>query len=81
MDYSPPSSTSSLLWEITLVLLKMPEALQRTNHSPDFIKLLKTFNPEAAVSFAKIITNRERGNIPKASIDSVVQVFLENGRI
>lgn len=58
--------------------------IQRTNHSPDFIKLLKNIvpvNPEAAVGFAKIITNREGGNIPKASIDSVVQVFLENGRI
>ncbi len=38
-------------------------------------------NPEAAVGVAKMITNREGGNIPKASVDSVVQVFLENGRI
>jgi hypothetical protein len=38
-------------------------------------------NPQAAVGLAKLITNREGGNIPKASIDSVVQVFLENGRI
>lgn len=28
-----------------------------------------------------MITNREGGNIPKAQVDSVVQVFLENGRI
>jgi clathrin heavy chain len=38
-------------------------------------------NPEAAVGLAKMITNREGGNIPKASIDSVVQVFLEAGRV
>ena len=29
-------------------------------------------NPEAAVSLAKMITNRENGNIPKASLDQVV---------
>lgn len=54
---------------------KIMPYIQRTNHSPDFIKLLKNIvpvNPEAAVGFAKIITNREGGNIPKASIDSVV---------
>jgi len=48
---------------------------QRTNYSPDFIKILRNMvpmNPEAAVGFAKMITNREGGNIPKASIDSVV---------
>jgi clathrin heavy chain len=28
-----------------------------------------------------MITNREGGNVPKVSIDSVVQVFLENSRI
>jgi clathrin heavy chain len=28
-----------------------------------------------------MITNREGGNIPKTSIDSVVQVFLEAGRV
>lgn len=38
-------------------------------------------NPEAAVGLAKMITNREGGNVPKVSIDSVVQVFLENSRI
>ena len=38
-------------------------------------------NPQAAVGLAKMITNRDSGNVPKASIDSVVQVFLENGRI
>jgi clathrin heavy chain len=57
---------------------------QQTNYSPDFVKILKNIvplNPEAAVGLAKMITNREGGNIPKASIDSVVQVFLENGRV
>lgn len=28
-----------------------------------------------------MITNREGGNVPKVSIDSVVQVFLEANRI
>lgn len=57
---------------------------QKVNYTPDFIKILRNIvpsNPEAAVGLAKMITNREAGNIPKASIDSVVQVFLENGRI
>jgi clathrin heavy chain len=57
---------------------------QKTNYSPDFTKLLRAMvplNPEAAVGLAKMITNRDGGNIPKASIDSVVQIFLENGRI
>jgi len=57
---------------------------QRTNCSPDFVKLLRSvvpLNPEAAVGLAKMITNRDNGNIPKASVDSVVQIFLENGRI
>ena len=57
---------------------------QKVNYSPDFIKILRNIipiNSEAAVGLAKMITNREGGNIPKASIDSVVQVFLENGRI
>jgi clathrin heavy chain len=57
---------------------------QRANFSPDFIKILRNIvpmNPEAAVGLAKMITNRDGGNIPKASIDSVVQVFLENGRV
>ena len=57
---------------------------QKVNYTPDFIKVLRNIipmNPEAAVGLAKMITNREAGNIPKASIDSVVQVFLENGRI
>ena len=38
-------------------------------------------NPEAAVGLAKMITSREGGNVPKVSIDNVVQVFLENGRV
>lgn len=57
---------------------------QKVGYSPDFIKILRNIvpvNPEAAVGLAKMITNRDGGNIPKASIDSVVQVFLENGRI
>lgn len=57
---------------------------QQKNYSPDFSKLLRAvvpINPEAAVGLAKMITNRDNGNIPKASVDSVVQVFLENGRI
>lgn len=48
---------------------------QRTGYSPDFVKLLRSvvpINPEAAVGLAKMITNKEGGNIPKASIDSVV---------
>ena len=57
---------------------------QKTNYSPDFTKLLRAvvpLNSEAAVGLAKMITNREGGNIPKASVDSVVQIFMENGRI
>lgn len=57
---------------------------QKVNYSPDFVKILRNIvptNSEAAVSLAKMITNRDGANIPKASIDSVVQVFLENGRI
>jgi clathrin heavy chain len=57
---------------------------QKVNYSPDFVKILRNMvpvNPEAAVGLAKMITNRDNGNIPKASVDSVVQVFLENGRI
>jgi clathrin heavy chain len=57
---------------------------QKVNYTPDFVKILRNMvpvNPQAAVGLAKLITNREGGNIPKASIDSVVQVFLENGRI
>lgn len=57
---------------------------QKVNYSPDFIRILRNIvpvNSEAAVNLAKMITNRENGNAPKASIDSVVQVFLENGRI
>ena len=45
--------------------------IHKTNYSPDFIKILKNVepvNPEAAVGLAKMITNREGGNIPKASI-------------
>ena len=48
---------------------------QRTNYSPDWIKILRNItpvNPEAAVGLAKMITNREGGNIPKVAIDSVV---------
>jgi clathrin heavy chain len=48
---------------------------QKTNYSPDFVKVLRNIvpiNPEAAIGLAKMITNREGGNIPKASIDSVV---------
>jgi clathrin heavy chain len=57
---------------------------QKVNYTPDFVKILRNMvpvNPQAAVGLAKLITNRDGGNIPKASIDSVVQVFLENGRI
>ena len=57
---------------------------QKVGYSPDFIRVLRNIvpvNSEAAVGLAKMITNREGGNVPKASIDSVVQVFLENGRI
>ena len=57
---------------------------QKANYTPDFIKVLRNIvptNSEAAVGLAKMITNRENGNAPKASIDSVVQVFLENGKI
>jgi clathrin heavy chain len=63
---------------------KIPAYLQKTGYNPDYIKLLRSvvpINPEAAVGLAKMITSREGGNVPKASIDSVVQVFLENGRI
>jgi clathrin heavy chain len=45
------------------------------NYSPDFVKILRNIvqmNPEAAVGLAKMITNREGGNVPKVSIDSVV---------
>jgi clathrin heavy chain len=48
---------------------------QKVNYSPDFVKILRNMvpvNPEAAVGLAKMITNRENGNIPKASVDSVV---------
>jgi hypothetical protein len=45
------------------------------------LRTVVPLNPEAAVGLAKMITNRDGGNIPKASIDSVVQIFLENGRI
>lgn len=57
---------------------------QRVNFNPDWIKILRVIvptNSEAAVNLAKLITSREGGNSPKAPIDSVVQVFLENGRI
>jgi clathrin heavy chain len=57
---------------------------QKVGYSPDFIRVLRNIvpvNSEAAVGLAKMITNRDGGNIPKASIDSVVQVFPENGRI
>lgn len=57
---------------------------QKVNYSPDFIRILRNIvpvNSEAAVNLAKMITNRDNGNAPKASIDQVVQVFLENGRI
>ena len=57
---------------------------QKVNFSPDWIKILRNIvpvNSEAAVGLAKMITSREGGNNPKAPIDSVVQVFLENGRI
>jgi clathrin heavy chain len=63
---------------------KIAPYVQQTGASPDFVKILRnlvTVNPEAAVGLAKMITNREGGNVPKASIDNVVQVFLENGRI
>lgn len=63
---------------------KIAAYCQRVNYSPDFVKILRNIvavNPEAAVGLAKMITNRDAGNIPKASVDSVVQVFLENGRI
>ena len=48
---------------------------QRVNYTPDFIKILRNIvpiNAEAAVNLAKMITNREAGNVPKAPIDSVV---------
>jgi len=48
---------------------------QKVNYSPDFVKILRNMvpvNPEAAVGLAKMITNRDNGNIPKASVDSVV---------
>jgi clathrin heavy chain len=57
---------------------------QRVNYTPDFIRLLRNIvpvNSDAAVNLAKMITSRENGNSPKAPIDAVVQVFLENGRI
>jgi len=56
---------------------------QRVNFSPDWIKILRMLvptNSEAAVNLAKMITSRDAGG-PKAPIDTVVQVFLENGRI
>jgi clathrin heavy chain len=61
----------------------MPYCLKQ-NYSPDFLKILRNIvpvNAEAAVGFAKMITNREGGNAPKVSVDHVVQVFLENGRV
>ena len=48
---------------------------QQKGYSPDWIKILRNIipvNPEAAVGLAKMITNRDGGNAPKASIDSVV---------
>ena len=57
---------------------------QKTNYSPDWIKILRNIvpvNPEAAVGLAKMITNRDAGNAPKASIDQVVSVFLEFQRV
>ena len=51
---------------------KIMPYIQRTNYAPDFIKILRNIvplNPEAAVSLAKMITNREGGNQPKASTD------------
>lgn len=55
--------------------------IAKSNYSPDFMKILRNIvpvNPEAAVGLAKMLTNRDNGNVPKVSIDSVVQVFLEN---
>jgi len=63
---------------------KIMPFLQQSGHQPDFLKILRNLvpvNSEAAVGLAKMITNRDGGNIPKVSIDSVVQVFLENGRV
>ena len=63
---------------------KIMQYCQKINYTPDFIKILRNLvpiNAEAAVGLAKMITNREGGNVPKAQVDSVVQVFLENGRI
>ena len=63
---------------------KIMQYCQKINYTPDFIKILRNLVPitaEAAVGLAKMITNREGGNVPKAQVDSVVQVFLENGRI
>lgn len=45
---------------------------QQTNYSPDWSKVLGTIvpvNPEAAVGLAKMITNRDNGNVPKIAID------------
>ena len=38
-------------------------------------------NAQAAVGLSKMLTNREGGNVPKVSIDSVVQVFLNHNNI
>jgi len=57
---------------------------QRMNHTADFIKILRgvlPVNPKAAVDLAKMITSREGNNAPKAQIDQVVQVFLEQHKV
>jgi hypothetical protein len=57
---------------------------QKTNYSPDWSKILRNIvpvNPEAAVGLAKILTNRDAGNIPKVAIDNIVQIFLEHQRV
>ena len=49
--------------------------IQKSGYNPDFIKILRNkvpVNPEAAVGLAKMLTNRDGGNVPKVSIDSVV---------
>lgn len=39
-----------------------------------------TVNPQAAVSLAKMVTDRSQG-MPKANIDQVTAVFLEFNRV
>jgi clathrin heavy chain len=56
---------------------------QQTGHVPDFTKILRLIMPmnaQAAVGLAKMVTNRDQGP-PKASIDQIVNVFLEFNKV